>query len=300
MNKIISGLIIFFVLLSTSFAYTSTSKDEVLLQNVYRKIDKFKPEIFQKLYSQVFRLKSKYKNIPRVSYMLSELWNYIKLKIDLNKLYEVLSVTDWDTVKIDYNWVPTKLRLIGIDTPESYITRYGYKECYWDEASDYLKQLLNWKYIWIEFDETQDKVDKYGRLLVYIKLDSENINSKLIKEWYAFEYTYFKAYKYQEEFKNNEKYAKDLSKWLWHESTCNWERKSVSGEQNSTTFVQYYYPNNLDYLNMWFSCEKPKYCKYMETCDEVKYYYNVCWAKWFDWDKDLIPCESICWVEIWE
>ena len=299
MNKFISILIIFFVLLSQWFAYSPTSKDEVRLNNVYLKVDKFKPESFRKLYIQILMLKLKYKDRPQISYLLSELWEYIKNKIEQNKLYEVLSVIDWDTVKIEYNWKPTKLRLIWVDTPETYTTRYGYKECYGDEASTYLKQLLNWKYIWIEFDETQDREDKYGRLLVYIKLDGENINAKLIKEWYAFEYTYITAYKYQKEFKNNEKEAKDLSKWLWNVNTCNWERKSVSGEEK-TPFVKYYYPNNLDYLDMWFNCDKPKYCKYMSSCDEVKYYYYICWAKWFDWDKDLIPCESICWVEIWK
>lgn len=299
MKKFISAIVVFFVLLSSTFSYEPTIKDETILQNVYTKIDKVGLSTFHKLYKQISKLKIKYNDKPQVYYLLSELENYLKIKIDENKLYKVLDVSDGDTIKIDYDWEEAKIRFIWIDTPESFVTRYWYKECYWDEASNYLKKLLNWKKVSIEFDESQDKIDKYWRLLVYVFLDWENINAKLIKEWYAFEYTYITAYKYQDEFKKYEKESKELVKGLWNENTCNWERKSVTGEITTDwTSIKYYNPNNLDYLNMWFTCEKTKYCKYMSSCEEVSYYYNVCWAKTFDWDKDWIPCENMCWVEI--
>ena len=60
-----------------------------------------------------------------------------------------------------------------------------------------------------------------------------------------------------------------------------------------------YDPRDKSYLNKWFSCKtKNKYCKEMDSCEEATYYYKVCGAKWFDRDKDLIPCENICWEKI--
>ncbi|MFK7780651.1 MAG: excalibur calcium-binding domain-containing protein [Candidatus Gracilibacteria bacterium] len=57
----------------------------------------------------------------------------------------------------------------------------------------------------------------------------------------------------------------------------------------------YYNPDDKSYLYKGYRCgEKTKYCKYMESCDEVKYYYYQCNAGAFDGDKDGIPCESLC------
>lgn len=150
--------------------------------------------------------------------------------------YKVTNIIDWDTIDILYNWEEQRLRLIWIDTPENTTLRYWYIECYWEESKDYLNSLLNWKEISIEFDETQWILDNYWRMLVYVFLDWVNINNKLIKDWYAFEYTYDKAYKYIDEFKTSQYYAKNNKLWLWSEQTCNWNRIINSIEKNN--FIQ--------------------------------------------------------------
>lgn len=300
MKKLISLLIISLFIFQYTFAYTPSETDKTKLNNVYQKIDKLNPNSFQKLYNQVTKLKSKYKNNEKVNYLLTELEKYIYAKISTDTVYEVLEVSDWDTLKINYNWTKTTLRLIWIDVPESFTTRFGYKECYWDEASNYLKNLLSWKKVSIELDESQWERDKYDRLLVYIKLDWENINAKLIQLWYAYEYTYDTAYKYQKLFQDLQAKAKQSNKWLWATNTCNGERKAINSDTknqtntNNTSDVIYYDTNNKNYLNMGYNCDKTMYCKYMTSCDEVKYYYYVCGAKTFDGDKDGIPCENMC------
>jgi hypothetical protein len=60
-------------------------------------------------------------------------------------LYQVTAVTDWDTVNLNYDWKISSFRLIWIDAPESIPIRFWYKECYWEESSNYLKTLLDWK-----------------------------------------------------------------------------------------------------------------------------------------------------------
>ena len=185
---------------------------------------------------------------------------------------------DWDTIKIRNNaWKITSLRLIWIDTPESNETRYWYKECYWEEAKKYLKNLI-WsaKYVSIEFDDSQWKTDKYWRLLWYLWFNWKNINEKIISEWYWFEYTFNNnPYKYQSEFISSESSAKLNVKWLWSNNTCKWLRTSV-GKEND------------------YSCWKKLYCTQMETCEEARYYFNTCWLYSLDADWDLMPCESLC------
>ena len=62
----------------------------------------------------------------------------------VEKTYSVTSVSDGDTIKIDYDGTETPVRLIGIDTPETVDPRVD-PECYGQEASDYLKNLLDGK-----------------------------------------------------------------------------------------------------------------------------------------------------------
>jgi endonuclease YncB( thermonuclease family) len=140
--------------------------------------------------------------------------------------YELLEVIDWDTIRVlNWSWETLSVRMIGIDAPERYTKRYWYIECFWKEAEEYLKSLLDGaKYIQIETDETQWKYDRYERLLWYLFLSWENINQKMITNGYVREYTYNLPYKYQSDFQKSEQYAKENQLWLWSSNTCNWER----------------------------------------------------------------------------
>ena len=146
--------------------------------------------------------------------------------------YKIVKVIDWDTIKIfDENWEKESVRMIWIDTPESYKTRFWYKECFWDEASNYLKKII-WdsEKVQVEIDKTQWNkwFDRYWRLLWYVFLNWENLNEKMIKDWYAWEFTYQKHfYKYQKEFKAAEKFASKNDFWLWAKDTCNWKRVKI-------------------------------------------------------------------------
>lgn len=140
--------------------------------------------------------------------------------------YELLEVIDWDTIRVlNWSWETLSVRMIGIDAPERYTKRYWYIECFWKEAEEYLKTLLDGvKYIQIETDETQWKYDRYERLLWYLFLSWENINQKMITNGYVREYTYNLPYKYQSDFQKSEQYAKENQLWLWSSNTCNWKR----------------------------------------------------------------------------
>ena len=134
--------------------------------------------------------------------------------------YTIVKVIDGDTVDIKKDDVIQKVRLIGINTPESVDPRRGV-ECFGAEASDYMKSIASDREVYIELDDTQSKYDKYGRLLAYIYLtDGQMLNRKMIAGGYAHEYTYDKPYKYQKDFKDIEKFAKNNSRGLWSDTTC--------------------------------------------------------------------------------
>jgi len=134
--------------------------------------------------------------------------------------YEVVSVIDGDTIKINYDSQEFTIRFAWIDAPESSALRCGKVECFWPEAKQYLRSLIEWKTINFEPAST----DWYDRFIWYIYLWWESINEKLIKNWYAREYSYKnQSYKYQSQFKYAQDYARNNSLWLrWYE--CKWER----------------------------------------------------------------------------
>jgi micrococcal nuclease len=130
-------------------------------------------------------------------------------------------VIDGDTLTIDRDGVPTTLRLIGLDTPESSTTRTGSVECFGHEATEYARALLSSTSFAIETDNTQDTYDRYGRLLVYAYLpDGTLINKKMIEDGFGHEYTYRVPYRYQSEFKAAEAAAREERRGLWAPGTC--------------------------------------------------------------------------------
>lgn len=136
------------------------------------------------------------------------------------KYFRVIKVVDGDTIAVDIEGVSETIRLIGINTPETVDPRKPV-ECFGIEASNKAKELLSGKSVALEKDSSQDERDKYGRLLRYIKTkDGLFYNLEIIKQGYAYEYTYGIPYKYQREFKEAENYARTKKLGLWADGVC--------------------------------------------------------------------------------
>ncbi|MDD5222454.1 MAG: thermonuclease family protein [bacterium] len=82
-------------------------------------------------------------------------------------LSPVFRVVDGDTIVVNYQGQKEKVRLIGVDTPETVDPRRPV-QYFGKEASNFTKRMLTGKQVRLEFD--QNKRDKYGRLLAYIHL----------------------------------------------------------------------------------------------------------------------------------
>ena len=133
--------------------------------------------------------------------------------------YPVKYVIDGDTIVISTDDGDKKVRLIGVDTPEIE-SIYRSRECFGEEASNFLKEKLNNQVVYIEFDKTQGDLDKYGRLLRYIWLQGELINKEINLAGYGEEYTYRVPYKYQKDFLEAEEKASEAKIGLWNHSVC--------------------------------------------------------------------------------
>ena len=100
-------------------------------------------------------------------------------------LITILKVVDGDTVDIDINGNTERVRLIGVNTPE---TKHPTKpiECFGPEASAYLTQLLP-KGTHVRIERDIEARDRYGRMLLYLYRESDNlfINLDLVLRGYG-------------------------------------------------------------------------------------------------------------------
>lgn len=118
---------------------------------------------------------------------------------------KVLRVVDGDTIVVELYGKQEKVRLIGVDTPETVDPRKSV-QYYGKEASNYTRSQLEWKDIDLEFDFNPR--DKYDRLLAYVWIDRKNFDSELIRLGYGRAYLRF-PFRYFKEF---EKIGRDAEK----------------------------------------------------------------------------------------
>jgi micrococcal nuclease len=135
--------------------------------------------------------------------------------------YRVTKVTDGDTLHVDMDGTDERVRLIGINTPETVDPRKTV-ECFGKEASERMKSLAEGKNVRLEYDDSQSLRDTYGRLLAYVYLeDGQMLNKKMVAEGYAYEYTYLAPYAYQKEFRELQNLARTSGRGLWNPEMCN-------------------------------------------------------------------------------
>jgi micrococcal nuclease len=109
---------------------------------------------------------------------------------------------------------PIKIRLIGIDAPES--RKSGKKEVdyFGKEASVYLEKLLTGRRLRLEYDVTKN--DRYKRTLAYVFMeDGTFLNAHLVENGYAMVMTVPPNVKYADLFVKLQNKARIQKRGLW-------------------------------------------------------------------------------------
>jgi micrococcal nuclease len=139
----------------------------------------------------------------------------------------VTRIIDGDTILVLYKGVEKRIRLIGIDTPESRDNKKALKDAKRNRqdietivamgkrATGYVRSLVKQgDIVTIEFDV--QKLDKYKRLLGYVYLsDGKMLNEEIVKAGYANVMTIPPNVKYKDRFSKAYKYAKERKVGLW-------------------------------------------------------------------------------------
>jgi micrococcal nuclease len=116
----------------------------------------------------------------------------------------VSKVIDGDTVVLSNG---AHVRYIGIDTPEK-------DRPYYDQARDLNQQLIQGRKARLEYDI--EKTDSYGRTLAYLYLkDGTMVNAEMIRQGYAYVYTFPPNLKHTDLFLQLQKEAREHKRGLW-------------------------------------------------------------------------------------
>lgn len=133
----------------------------------------------------------------------------------------VTRIVDGDTLVVQLDTGEEKVRLIGIDTPESTGKYKDNPEPFGEVASNYVMEMVLNKVVYLETDVSE--TDKYDRLLRYVWLEepdkedfSKMLNVLLLSEGLAVTMSVDPDTKYEDLFKEYEEMAQNKQIGIWN------------------------------------------------------------------------------------
>jgi endonuclease YncB( thermonuclease family) len=104
----------------------------------------------------------------------------------------ISKVVDGDTIWVKSGAYRIKVRLLGIDSPEQTVSRFGHRECGGAQATAYMRRIAPLGTpVTLTTDPTQDRTDRYGRLLAYARTERQGIlQLRMLEAGWAKVYVY--------------------------------------------------------------------------------------------------------------
>ena len=171
----------------------------------------------------------------------------------------VIGVSDGDTATILIEGTKVKVRLEGIDAPES-------GQSFGGKSKDALIDLIHNKSVIVE----ETGIDKYGRTLAFLKLGDSNINALMVERGWAW---HFKKYSDNARLAQLEKAAQSEKRGLWadRQPLPPWEFRARARQRNaensSQAFSTQYWLNLSSGARHNSSCEFFRNTKRGRHCD---------------------------------
>ncbi len=135
------------------------------------------------------------------------------------KTFTVINVVDGDTIDIDIangEYEHSRIRLWGIDTPESKSPKYGVMY-FGPEAADFTTELALGKQVTVYLEEHRTR-GYYGRLLAYVQLpDGRFLNEVLLTEGFAYADLRFR-HSFYHKYPKLEASARSEKRGLWEKA----------------------------------------------------------------------------------
>lgn len=134
--------------------------------------------------------------------------------------YDVTHVVDGDTIHVRRDGRDDKVRLLGINAPETGDGRRAV-QCFGQEAKARLREHLAGRRVYLATDPTADTRDRYGRLLAYVwRDDGLFANLAMLSDGFANEYTFDRPYHHRALFRAAARAAREANRGLWAPDTC--------------------------------------------------------------------------------
>jgi endonuclease YncB( thermonuclease family) len=133
---------------------------------------------------------------------------------------QVIKVTDGDTITVDSNSTKVKVRLYGIDAPETEkvnhrngrVNKPG--QPYGEEAYNALLAKVGGKQVRLDIFD----FDRYRRAVSIVWLGNRNINREVVAEGWAWAYRQYLDRPYKSEFMEAEEMARKERRGLWEQN----------------------------------------------------------------------------------
>jgi micrococcal nuclease len=127
-------------------------------------------------------------------------------------IYQVERVVDGDTLELANG---ARVRLIGVDTPETVRPNHPV-EPFGPEATAFTKHFVRGGEVELRLDK--ERLDRYGRFLVYVWVDNQMLNEELVRAGLARAKTSFYYYDaMKRRFRAAEQEARDANRGIWSE-----------------------------------------------------------------------------------
>lgn len=188
---------------------------------------------------------------------------------------KVIQVTDGDTLVIFVDRMQVKVRLSGIDAPER-------GQPFGNRSRRHLSDVVSGQSVEVR----SEKKDRYGRVVGKIMHSGRDINLEQVRAGMAWWYEYYKEDQSkpdQAAYREAEDLARRENIGLWSQpnpiNPTDWR----SGKRTSVS-----------QMTPTYECGSKSYCRQMNSCEEAKYFLNVCRFRRLDGDADGVPCEKIC------
>lgn len=149
----------------------------------------------------------------------------------------VVKVADGDTITVDSAGTKVKVRLYGIDAPETEKVNRGTGRVtipgqpFGEEAFHALESKVSGQTVRLEILD----IDKYRRSVSLVWQGERNVNQEMVAEGWAWAYRKYLDSEYASEYLGTEEQARAAKRGLWQQGNPQppWEfRKQIKGERN--------------------------------------------------------------------